>query len=157
LEGLSIHGANLTKLLLGLGRIFGVMAAKPEGHSPEVNQFYLNNGTDIEKEDEAEELLRSAVMHLALVRWPGNKLADDADTKEYDYMVHPIFTPFFVFSYRRKRKMRLSAGDLVGLVEEHRNKIREILGRTERSDEEPLPEQLEFFGNYYRGGSSINS
>src|SRR5205823_5327080 len=39
LEGLSLSGAKLTRLLLGLGRIFQVMAEDPIGHTPEVNQF----------------------------------------------------------------------------------------------------------------------
>ena len=39
LEGMSVRGAQLTKVLLGLGRVFGIMAASPEGHAPEVNQF----------------------------------------------------------------------------------------------------------------------
>ena len=42
LEGVSIYGAQLTKLVLGLGRVFGVLASDAEGHTPEVNQFYLD-------------------------------------------------------------------------------------------------------------------
>jgi len=39
LEGLSVSGAKLTKLLLALGRIFQQFAADPFGHAPELNQF----------------------------------------------------------------------------------------------------------------------
>ncbi len=41
LEGLSLSGAKLTRLLLGVGRIFQVLAGDPVGHTPEVNQFCL--------------------------------------------------------------------------------------------------------------------
>lgn len=161
LEGLSVHGAQLTKLLLGLGRVFQVMARDAVGHAPEVNQFHLADAGDVDSSaridktltEDVERLLTSAVMHLALIRSTGNKLGDAADTKDYDYMVHPIYSPFFVFSHRRKRKMLLSGSQLMGLVKDPKNTIREILRSNNRTGEEPLPEQLGLFEAFYHGGS----
>ena len=164
LEGISVHGVRLTRLLLGLGRVFQVLAADPEGHTPEANQFALRDGGDGKRTPspvglsdrraaEVEELLRFAVMHLALLRFPGNKLQDEADTKAYDYMVHPIFSAFFEFSYRRKRKITLSAADLLGLVEHPRLAIASILRNQNRATEEPLPDQLRLFEGFYAGGA----
>jgi hypothetical protein len=152
LEGLTVHGAQLTKLLLGLGRVFQIMASDASGHAPEVNQFHLsdqNGGEEIEK------LINSAVMHLALVRSLGNKLADEGDTREYDYMVHPIYSALFNFSYRRKRKMMLTGPQLLGLVKRPKSSIREILAQNNRpyEDDEPLPDQLRLFETYYHGNS----
>ncbi|MFV4890157.1 hypothetical protein Q5E69_016290 [Acinetobacter baumannii] len=96
LEGISINGATLTKLLLGLGRLFEVLASNSEGHAPEVNQFYLNNLS--ENHNNVEAILNHAVMHLALIRIPGTKINDSSTTKEFDYMIHPIFAPFCIFS-----------------------------------------------------------
>ncbi len=45
LEGLSVDGAELTKLVLSLGRVFQVMASDVAGHTPEVNQFRLATGS----------------------------------------------------------------------------------------------------------------
>jgi len=116
LEGLSVQGAQLTKLVLGLGRVFQVLAYRPEGHSPEQNQFALSDkGLPT---SEIIALLNAAVMHLALVRSAGTKLAGDEDVRAYDYSLHPIFAPFFVFSYRKKRKLSLPAAKLLGLVED---------------------------------------
>ncbi|ADV80958.1 hypothetical protein AciPR4_0117 [Terriglobus saanensis SP1PR4] len=151
LEGLSVSGAQLTKLLLGLGRVFGQMAEDSTGHAPEINQFRLGteNGEDEIPLDltRVNALLDSAVMHLALVRLGGTKPGSDGDTREWDYMVHPIFSAFFVFSYRKKRRATLSPDDLLGLVDKPRETIREILHRHHRT-EEPLPEQLRIFGAY---------
>lgn len=155
LEGLSIHGAKLTKLLLGLGRIFSVMAAQPEGHTPEVNQFSLipdrRANEDLPERDvseEVEQLLQAAVMHLALVRFPGNKLQDSGETKDYDYMIHPVFAPFFEFSHRKKRSIHLASSEIWGLVTNPKDTIESILKRQHRGDE-PLPEQLRLFEGYY--------
>jgi hypothetical protein len=152
LEGLTVHGAQLTKLLLGLGRVFQIMAADAFGHAPEVNQFHLS---DQNGGEEIDNLLKSAVMHLALIRSLGNKLADEGDTKEYDYMVHPIYSPLFNFSYRRKRKMMLTASQVLGLVKSPKSTIREILAQSDRaySVEEPLPDQLRLFETYYHADS----
>ena len=153
LEGLSVFGGQLTKLLLGLGRVFGQMAADPVGHAPEVNQFHLATGKHITEastssEQQALRLLESAVMHLALLRWPGNKLGAETATKDYDYMMHPIFSAFFVFSYRKKRKMVLTDSDLLGFIANSPQTIRDVLARSNR-ESEPLPEQLDIFHAFY--------
>lgn len=148
LEGLSVDGAQLTKLLLGLGRIFEVMANTPEGHAPEVNQFHLPD--DTKSDDSITKLLTAAVMHLALVRSTSNKRMD-LDIKSYDYAVHPIFAAFFGFSHRKKRKMILSAAQLSTLIQKPRAAIKEILGQSNRTPDEPLPDQLQLFEGYYGG------
>jgi hypothetical protein len=156
LEGVSVEGARLTKLLLSLGRLFQVMAADPVGHTPEVNQFCIAAESPeqmISVTAELESLLRAAVMHLALVRQTGSKLADEADTREYDYMVHPIFAPFFVFSHRRKRKMKLAPAELLGLVRAPADTIRTVLARTGRSEQPALPDQLLLFQGFFSGTS----
>ena len=148
LEGLSVDGAKLTKLVLGLGRVFQVMASDPFGHTPEATHFriaYFSNGLN----EDTVRLLTSAVMHLALLRSSGNKLVDEADTAEYDYTLHPIFSAFFVFSYRRKRKLSLQANQLLALVTNHKKAIREILAAQNRNDDDVLPDQLQLFSPYY--------
>lgn len=146
LEGLSVHGAQLTKLLLGLGRVFEVLAQKPQGHSPEYTQFHLPEDAPL---GQALPLLNSAVMHLALVRTVSNKRMD-ADPKSYDYAVHPIFAPFFVFSHRRKRKIRLTPHQLLALVEEPKATTRQILRQFGKDPDGALPDQLQLFESYYR-------
>ena len=152
LEGLSVSGAQLTKLLLGLGRVFGQLAEDPAGHAPEINQFHLSDDQPSDdpnsNQTKVASLLDSAVMHLALLRWPGTKLGSEADTRDYDYAVHPIYSAFFVFSYRRKRKGLLSSEELLGLVNKPRESIREILRRHNRT-EDALPEQLRMFSSYF--------
>jgi len=158
LEGLSVNGAQLTKLLLALGRVFQVMAADPEGHAPEVNQFEIV-ADEGPAQDEAcaaavNDLLNSAVMHLALVRFAGNKLGDVGDTKDFDYMIHPIYCPLFVFSYRQKRKMGLRPETVLGLIQRPKQTIRSVLAEHNRSTrEDDLPEQLLLFEKFYDGGT----
>lgn len=149
LEGLSVDGARLTKLLLSLGRVFGVLAESPAGHTSEANQFHLREELAPESDGRAMELLKHSIMHLALVRYAGSKLLDERDTKAYDYMIHPIFAPFFVFSHRKKRKILLSSANLLSLVDRPREGIETVLKLNNRASEAELPDQLQLFGDYY--------
>lgn len=150
LEGLSVDGARLTKLLLSLGRVFQVLAESPGGHTPEANQFHLREETAADGVDEkASELLKQAVMHLALVRYSGSKPLDERDTRAYDYMVHPVFAPFFVFSHRKKRKIQLTSTQLLNLIDKPRVAIKETLEKNNRDESDALPDQLQLFGDYY--------
>ncbi len=152
LEGLSVDGGKLTKLVLGLGRVLQVMAASPEGHAPEVTQFHVTQAaTGFGFDELARRYLDQAVMHLALVRSPGSKLMSESDTQEYDYRLHPIFAPLFSFSHRKKRKFAIAAPQLLGLVDRPRETIREILAQSDRNDQEALPDQLQLFGSFYAG------
>ncbi|MBD0222652.1 hypothetical protein IAG11_22785, partial [Acinetobacter baumannii] len=148
LEGISINGATLTKLLLGLGRLFEVLASNSEGHAPEVNQFYLNNLS--ENHNNVEAILNHAVMHLALIRIPGTKINDSSTTKEFDYMIHPIFAPFFVFSHRKKRKLTLEPQDILTLIDDPKKALRYLIQKNKRPLEAlqtSLPDQLDLFGD----------
>lgn len=146
LQGLAANGGDLTRLVLGLGRIFGVMAVQPHGHTPEVSQFRINGTPDPHLED----LLRSAVMHLAVRRFPTDKMASvSGQIKDYSYQLHPIFAPFFVFSYRSKRRMNLSPWDIENLVRDPINTIPEILRRSRRRIDKELPDQLMLFRGFF--------
>ncbi|WP_215410255.1 hypothetical protein [Janthinobacterium sp. JC611] len=152
LEGLSVEGGRLTKLLLSLGRVFQVFAADPNGHTPETNQFHLaEEKVDPEKELRIQNTLHQAVMHLALIRFSGNKATEDADTRAYDYMMHPIFAPFFVFSHRKKRQLTINGSQLLGLIDEPKQTIKKILAGTNRTEIDNLPDQLQLFDSYYAG------
>jgi len=149
LEGLALSGARLTRLLLGLGRVFQVMAESPFGHTPEVNQFRLDTVDVTQPESKVEELLVEGVMHLALVRYRGNKLQQDSDIRQWDYAIHPIFAPFFGYSHRRKRRIAIREAELIGLVENSAETIRALLTRQNRVIDEELPEQMALFAGYY--------
>lgn len=153
LEGVARDGASIVRLVLGLGRVFGIMASRPEGHAPEVNQFALSESSSSAALQKATSLLDSAVQHQALVDFAGNKLAKESgETRIANYRLHPIFSAFFVFSHRKQRKLRLSADDLIGLVEKPTGTIRQVLAKTGREryiESDGVDGQLALFAEYY--------
>lgn len=145
LEGLGVHGAQLTRLVLSLGRLFEMLALEPESRRPEITRFYLPEDEPL---GDVDELLRAAVMHLALVRRVSSQRTD-LDLKAYDYAVHPIFAAFFGFSHRDMRKIKLSPTDILKLMQDPKRAIREIVRSNDRSGDAPLPEQLRLFESFY--------
>ncbi|MES2276780.1 MAG: hypothetical protein V4592_12210 [Bacteroidota bacterium] len=150
LEGLWKNGAQLTKLLLGLGRVFQVLASNDGKSAPEKNQFTIEKSGEVPSD--FEELMRNAVMHLALIRTPGNKMGEAYSTRDYLYMIHPLYSAYFQFSHRRKRKINLKPIDLFGMINSPKETIKFILKRTDiNMDEvERLPQQMSLFENYYK-------
>jgi hypothetical protein len=147
LEGLCKNGTQLVKLLLGFGRIFGVLISGGDKVSPEINQISIKGRIS----QETIELLRDAVMYLAFVRIPGNKLRDDSETRDFMYILHPIYAPYFVFGHRKKRMMEISENEFLDMISKPEETIGEILKKRaiviDRIKE--LPEQLTLFRAFY--------
>jgi hypothetical protein len=155
LEGVTVQGVQLVKLILGFGRLFQILSRNPIGNAPETMEFSIRRrgpGKD-EVEQAVDQLITSAVMNLALVRSPGTKLATPADVKQWDYSLHPIFAPYFNFSHRRKRKLNVSERELLSMVDAPQETIRRLLrDKASLVDDEP-PQQLQLFNEYYAGAS----
>ncbi len=145
LEGLGVHGAQLTRLILSLGRLFEMLALQPEGRRPEITRFTLPEDEPL---GEVEALLQAAVMHLALVRTVSSQRTN-LDLKSYDYAVHPIFAAFFGFSHRDMRKITLTPGIIMQLMQDPKAAIRYLMRQTDRSPNQPLPDQLRLFEGFY--------
>ena len=144
LEGKDDLGKQIMRVVQGLGRIFGVMASDPYGHAPEVTQFRIEWSRSPELA-RLEKLVDSCVMHSGFVRFPGNKRAAvSGETRQYDYQLHPIFAPYFVYSYRRKRRTTIAADEMVGMSSaDHANQyVEKILRRHKRFAEQYSSETL---------------
>lgn len=145
LEGIDVdgvpEGARIVRLLMGLGRIFEIFAADPFGHAPEINQFWIPDLEDDcigdQNRVEIERVLRAGVMHLALDRSASNKLGSH-EPRVFNgiYSVHPIFSAYFQYSHRKKRKMKLSVDDILGLINNQRAVIDRVLRRHNRVEVE---------------------
>lgn len=118
LEGIDVRGHQIMSLVQGLGRLFEIYA-KSLIHAPEVNQFWIvDRVTSVlsTTKSEAKSIIDLSISNLAISRNISNKLSN-TDPKSYDYSLHPIFSPLFMFSHRRKRKLNLTSIDIINLIE----------------------------------------
>ncbi len=146
LEGFSVVGAKMVRFVLALGRVFQQLAEDCVGHTPELTQFTISDSRDGASTTQASELIEQCIMHLALVRLPGTKLQQSEDIRDYDYALHPIFSAYFFYSYRQKRKMQMSMDDVISLAENTADGIHRILLRQNRGVDLGGRNQLHLFG-----------
>ena len=125
LEGTWSNGAQLTRMVQTLGTIFSRLAKEGENSAPETVQFEIEG----ERSDRTEELLQAGIMNLALIRMPANKQSGRGSVKEFMYSLHPIFAPYFIYSFRRKRKMGLSDAEFLLCVDNPKKAVKDILDK----------------------------
>ncbi|MCH5263718.1 MAG: hypothetical protein J1F42_12460 [Lachnospiraceae bacterium] len=142
LEGAWNNGAQLTRMVQTLGTIFSRLAKESENSAPEIVQFEIEG----KRSERTEELLQAGIMNLALIRMPANKQSGRGSVKEFMYSLHPIFAPYFIYSFRRKRKMELSDAEFLLCVDNPKDAVKTILNkRNVRIDEErAVMDQLSF-------------
>lgn len=138
LEASLENGAQLTRMVQSLGTIFGKMAKDGDRLAPEIVQFEIE-GTLSER---TRKLLSSGVMYLALVRMPSNKLTN-SDVRDFMYSLHPIFSPYFNYSFRKKRKLPITEKEFLACIDNQKEGIAEILGRKNLVGEEERAETLQ--------------
>lgn len=150
LEGLSSRGVELKRLILAIGKIFFEYARAGAGHSPEISTFVLSGPQSAQ--NDLLPLLQEGVGHLALEVMPRTKATSDLEMKDAEYRLHPIFAPFFEYSYRKKRRINLDARYLLMVQNNPRKAIEELLkGRVEQLVEaSDLPQQLVLFSSFYK-------
>lgn len=150
-QALDPHGHKLAFLLLGLGRLLNQLARHSLGRQPDTTSFVLTRPTSHETDKELEELLRIAVMHQVLRKWPATKLTSLTEAREPEYSVHPVFSAFFVFPYQRKRRIRISGEDLLLVSVDLKSGLKEILRSVglEEDSLDALPQQLSLFEAAY--------
>ncbi len=163
LEGLADNGVRLKRLILAIGKVFFEFARTPENRAPEINSFVLTG--DKEHRDQVIELLREGVGHLAFEAEPRTKATTNNELRDDEYRLHRIFTGFFEFSHRKKRRTTFDAKHLIEVLEDKPAKaITKLVEGKEGSNSsnvkqkrievEELPEQLAFFTNFFGAGEN---
>lgn len=143
LEAEYSKGAQITKLVQAIGSLFSKIAVYGDKTAPEAVQFEIED----EMSDSTKEIIDASVMNLALIKMSSNKMSG-MEIKKYQYSLHPIFAPYFLFSFRRKRKMFLKDKDIQGFIDSPVETVREVLKRRKiRVTEEEQPRQLSIFDN----------
>lgn len=151
-EGLSVRGVELKRLLLAVGKVFFEFARDPVGRTPEQNAFVLTG--EAESRESVVEILKEGVAHLVFEAGPRTKATSRQEVRDDEYRLHPIFCAFFEFSHRRKRRVTFKADALLSLATKPADSavaIKQLLGGHEQSDLESLPTQLAMFAPFFHG------
>lgn len=144
LEGTWQNGAQLARMVQSIGTIFSHMAKEGDNIAPEIVQFEIEG----ERSERTEELLSAGVMNLALVRMAANKQTGRGSVKDFMYMLHPMFAPFFIYSFRKKRKMAITDAEFLECIDNQKDAVANILSKKNiklhSEKEDPIQLTLDF-------------
>lgn len=149
LEGLSERGVEIKRLVLAIGKIFFEFARDPIGRAPEQNSFIVNG--DPSSCTKIKEILNDGVAHLAFEATPKTKATSEAEMKDDEYRLHPIFCAFFEYSHRRKRRVTFQASSLLKLSSKPSHALSEMMNSGDPTPTDELPAQLAMFTDFYQG------
>ncbi|WDE12035.1 hypothetical protein [Thalassomonas haliotis] len=112
-DELGQHGEKLRFIVNRLGLFFQLIQKRKSQSENEVNHFSIKASDDLLTDETTKTLIDEAIIWSVLVEEVGDtkrKSANEASSKEY--MLHPIFSPHFGISYRRKKKFDFTLDEI---------------------------------------------
>ncbi len=101
-------GTRLQKFIYSLGHIFEFSQMRLTQSEPEVNHFSIKGGYS-KLNDEDIAFIKEAEKWGVLYKEKSTKEKDKSNPDSVEWVLNPIYSPFFFISYRKKRKIEFTA------------------------------------------------
>lgn len=121
-----LDGNNLHTFLLRLGTLFALAQQQPAQSEPEKTHFSIIGG-EITLGESEQQFLREAVKWSVLFEEKGTKKKESDDPEDVEYVLNPIYAPYFHISYRKGRKLELSHVDVQTLISGEYELVKRLL------------------------------
>ena len=108
-------GNALHAFVLKLGSLFSLAHRRPTQSEPEQSHFSITKGKG-DLSDEDRDVLAEAVKWSVLFEEKGTKIKDPMKPHSNDFVLNPIYAPYFNITYRKIRKLEISASDFAILA-----------------------------------------
>ncbi|MBQ0832840.1 hypothetical protein [Marinobacter sp.] len=113
IDELGKHGEKLRFIANRLGSFFQLIQKRKSQSETEVNHFSIKVTDNDQLDEVTKTLLSEAVIWSILIEIEGStKRKGLTDIASNEYMLHPIYSPHFGISYRRKKKFEFSADQI---------------------------------------------
>lgn len=113
-------GHTLYRFLIRLCKIFQLSRENPKISESERNHFSIKTSYE-NLPEKYYDFFQSSIKNSVLLDSKATKKKEDNTIESYEYKIHPIFTPYFMISYRKKRKLYLDIVDFEMLLAESAN------------------------------------
>lgn len=108
-------GEKMHSFVLRIGTIFQLANRRSTQSESEISHFSIRRGK-AQLGDEDHRFIAEAVKWSVLFEYEETKKKEDYLPESIEYILNPIYTPYFHISYRKKRKLDLSSDDIKCLV-----------------------------------------
>jgi len=126
IRSFGIQGNNLHTFVLRLGSLFSLAQQRPTQSEPEQTHFSVKEG-ESSLNGLALEFLSEAVKWSVLFEEKGTKKKTESDPEGLEYVLNPIYAPYFHISYRKRRKLELPSVDVSILISGEYSGVRQML------------------------------
>jgi hypothetical protein len=100
-------GNRLHGFVLSLGSLFALAHRRPTQSEPEICHFVVTGGPS-KSESAGSEFILEAVKWSVVFEEEETKLKDGLQPASFEYVLNPIYAPYFNISFRKKRKLELT-------------------------------------------------
>lgn len=154
IDELGKHGEKLRFIVNRLGLFFQLLQKRKSQSETEVNHFSIKISDENLLDETTKVLLDEAVIWSILIKAEGDtKRKGTTDFSSTEYMLHPIFSPHFGISYRRKKKFEFTKEQLETIFSANEDEYKELcMSFSKRWDLKPsdLPKQKLFETGYVK-------
>lgn len=121
-------GLNIRTFIIALGKICQAYHAEERISKIEPNHFSIKS-TSGKIEENISIFLKECVIRGVLIKCKNNKAknADYIGADEYLYVLHPIYTPSFLISWRRKQKIEFDIEEINILISNNTSEITKLI------------------------------
>lgn len=121
-------GLNMRTFIIALGKICQAYHKEERISKIEPNHFSIKSNKG-EMEEYVRIFLKECVMRGVLIKYKNNKVKNDGyiGADEYLYVLHPIYTPSFQISWRRKQKIEFDINDINIMISNNTEEITRLI------------------------------
>jgi hypothetical protein len=111
-----------------IGTLFELAQQRPSQSESERNHFAITSG-HVALNDADWDFLNEASKWSVLFEEPGTKKKDSGTPESPEYVLNPIYAPYFHISYRKKRRIDLSTEEAIVLMRGSADEVKSLLSR----------------------------
>lgn len=120
------RGNSLHTFVLRLGSLLSLSQQRLTQSEPERSHFCVLGGRG-EFGEKEHAFVSEAVKWSVLFEEKGTKKKNDTDPEGVEYVLNPIYAPYFHISYRKKRRLELSSDEAIVLISGSYDEVRKLL------------------------------
>jgi hypothetical protein len=126
------RGTQLHTFVLRLGSLFALAHQRSTQSESEQSHFSVGAGAASLTDDDFD-FLKEAVKWSVLFEDKATKQKSEYEPESIDYVLNPIYAPFFSISFRKKRKLELTTDETICLMRGSYNEVRDLLRNFSRA------------------------
>ncbi|WP_434137039.1 hypothetical protein JQR88_25720 (plasmid) [Pseudomonas luteola] len=133
------HGDRLLDFARRLGSLFEGYNKRRSQSEPEINHFSVSNVNSTPLPETAVSILREAKIWSVLKETDDTKGKTEYDSVQYELVLNTIYAPHFKISYRKRRKITLTTGQLEIIIMQSDKQFESLLKQLVESQEDDQP------------------